>query len=178
PAVMIADASAGVLADGWTGLQTWGSIDALPDFIPALADATPDIYDTTYHIEQTALYFPENDFAQYNSYVDGVQVGFYGASQGEALDFETNGAGLAAIWSRALDSNTDDLTQLDNYNHYTAGGFAHCIINNDLFYLYDQNEVVFSDWFTDVIERDADNVACNVLNGSCFEPPVELPEEE
>lgn len=173
PAVMFADASAGVLVDDWTGLETWNTLASVPDFIPNLSKVSIEQYSTTYYIEQSALYFPENGFAQYNSYIDGVQVGFYGASQGEELDFENNGAALAAIWSRTLTNNTDQLTQLDNYNHYTAGGFDHCIINTDLFYEYDQNDVLFSDWFADVLTRQAGDVACGIFDGSCFVAPNE-----
>jgi len=173
PTALIADASAGVLTSDWQGTTTWGSLSVLPEFIPALANVDPDSYDTTYHIEQSAIYFPENEFAQYNSYIDGVQVGFYAASQGGELDFETQGVAIAAQWSATLLRNTTALSAYDNYNYYTAGGFEHCVVNNDLFYEYDQSGVVFADWFGDVIAESADNVTCSVLNGSCFVAPNE-----
>lgn len=173
PTVLIADASAGVLTPDWQGSITWGSLEVLPEFIPDLANVALEDYDTTFHIEQSAIYFPENQFAQFNSYIDGVQVGFYAATQGGELDFETQGVAIAAQWSASLLRSSQQLSSYDNYTYYTAGGFEHCVINNNLFYEYDQSDVVFADWYGDVITQSAENVTCSVLDGSCFVAPNE-----
>ncbi|MGJ3239920.1 MAG: hypothetical protein ACFE0Q_14510 [Anaerolineae bacterium] len=173
PAAMIADSSHGVLPPSWGGLLTWGTLDNLPAFIPEMAAVTVDEYDTTLQIELSASYFPDNQFAQFNSYLDGVQIGFYGRILGQELSTEEEFVALGSQWSAALLTNIRRLSMLENFNNYTAGGFQHCVVNSDLFYAYDQNGVNFADWFADVVERSASNVSCSILAGECFVSPLE-----
>lgn len=173
PTAMIADSSHGVRVPEWTGLVDWGTIDNLPEFMTMMDDVTLENYDTSLHVKLSAEQFPDNQFAEFNSYVDGVQIGFYGTLQGYDLSFENEIVSVASQWSGLLFGNLTRLSQLDNFNHYTAGGIQHCLVNDNLFYEYDQAGVLFSDWFGDVITGTADNVMCSVIAQDCFASPIE-----
>ena len=173
PVAMIADSSHGVLASDWQGLVTWGAMSNLPDFIPEMADITPENYDASFYIELSSQHFPDNHFAQFNSYVDGGQVVFYSATQNYDIADEAGFMRVAGEWTALFFAGILRLSQLDNFNHYTAGGFEHCIVNKDLFYEYDQSGVIFSNWFADVIAGTASNVSCSVISQDCFVSPIE-----
>ncbi len=173
PAVMIADSSHGARVPEWNGLATWGTVDNLPAFMTDMADITLENYDTSLHVELSAEYFSDNQFAQFNSYLDGVQIGFFGTLQGYDLSFDNEVAEVASQWSGILFGNILSLSQLDNFKYYTAGGTQHCLVNSDLFYAYDQSGVIFADWFAGVISGAADNVSCSVLAQDCFVSPLE-----
>jgi Pectinacetylesterase len=172
-ALMLADSSQGVLPIAWEGFLNWGTLDNLPDFIVDLADVSVEDYDTTYQIEQMALYFPENKFAQYNSFFDAVQIGFYGALLGYDLSFENDIVEVATDWSSNLARNLSSLSRIDNFNYYTAGGSQHCLVIYQEFYDYEIRGLVFSDWLANLLEGDVSNVSCSILTGECLNAPNE-----
>lgn len=173
PATMLADSSHGVIMPAWEGLTLWNTIATVPTFIPDAADLTLAEFSTTRMMEVMSDYFPDNEFAQYNSYIDGVQIGFYAASLGFDLDFDNSVISVAGQWTAALLSNLQRLAELDNFYSYTGGGSQHCVITSDLFYQFDQSGVIFSEWFAGVMQSDAPDVSCSVLFRDCFISPVE-----
>lgn len=172
PTALIADSSHGVLAPDWQGLDTWGILDNLPEFVGGMEDVTREDYDTSLYLKLSAEQFPDNQFAEFNSYLDGVQIGFYGNLLGYDLSFENDIVVIAAQWSAALSANLRQLNALENFDSYTAGGSQHCVVNYDEFYEYDQSGVIFSEWFADVIADSAENVTCSILAQDCFVSPL------
>lgn len=172
PAAVIADSSHGVLPPSWQGLITWNVLDVLPPFIEAVTELDIDTYSTTQLMQRSAQYFPQNQFGQFNSYLDGVQIGFFGTLLGYDLSFENEIVTVASQWTAQFMSNMRTLSRAENISMYTAGGSRHCVVNNDAFYEYDQSGVVFSEWFADVIAGSGRDVSCSLLGQACFNEPT------
>lgn len=173
PAVMLADSSHGVLPTAWEGFESWGTLENLPDFIVDLAEVSAEDYDTTYHVREMSAYFSDNQFAEFNSFLDPVQIGFYGALLGYDLSFENDIIEVATEWSGRLARNLSSLSRIDNFSHYMAGGSQHCLVIYDLFYEYEVRGVVFSDWVDALLDGNSSNVSCSILTGECLTAPNE-----
>ena len=154
--VMLADASTGVTPKAWEGLGTWNTIGNLPDFIPALADVTSEKYTATYHVKQLAKFFPENTFAEYNTFLDQVQVGFYGLQTGRPVD-ATNFIEVGTEWAKVLLGNIYGMeATLPNFYNYMPGGMVHCITPLPETYTYTVQGVPFVDWVASLLDGTVD----------------------
>jgi hypothetical protein len=174
PAVLLADSSHGVLQEGWDGFTQWGTLENLPPFIEDLANVSPEDYDTTFHFLAMSDYFPENHFAQYNSFLDVVQIAYYGVQLGYPLDTEEDFIRIAGLWSAAYLADMRQLSQVENFSYYSAGGTLHCIDPRPYFYEYEVNGVLFADWLRDLLTGETRNVTCNLFAQECTESPVPL----
>ncbi|MCL4255019.1 MAG: hypothetical protein KJ043_14740, partial [Anaerolineae bacterium] len=76
PVVHMADAAVGVTPDYWDGLTTWGF-----GKLGFLDEVNPDTFNTEYMLKLAEMY-PNNIISQYTTYMDQVQVGFYGIQTG------------------------------------------------------------------------------------------------
>lgn len=171
--VMLADASNGVSPTAWEGLQTWRLFDNLPSFVPGLANTTPEEYSTTIHLLETARSFPQNDFAQYNTALDAVQIGFYGLMTNRMVDM-SNFSLIGQEWGQGLQENLDALEgELPNFYSYTAGGLTHCIVNYDRAYTYTVDGVNFMDWVGALLNGSPleESPTCDITTGECFSDP-------
>jgi hypothetical protein len=171
--VMLADASNGVTPPGWNGLASWNTLGNLPDFIPALADVTPEQYSATYHIRAMARFFPDNVFAEYNTFLDQVQVGFYAFMTGRQVNAE-NFAQIAPEWSKELLENVKSLeVTVPNYHNYLAGGLVHCITGAPIAYEYEVQGVKFTDWVQSLLDGTVRrSPTCDVSAGECTQSPA------
>lgn len=172
PAVLVSDASNGVLYPGWNGLETWEVVDELPDFVEDFTDITWEDYSTTLQFIATSQAFPDNVFAQYNTFLDQVQIGFYGLMQNVFVT-EDNFADIAQEWSTGLLTNLATIEAAsDNFYAYTAGGLVHCVVNRPEFYSYSVDGLTVSDWVSGLLAGDPQTVSCDVESGECLVPPA------
>lgn len=173
PAVHLADAANGVTPKPFPVYNDWGTLETLPTFIDALAEATIDTYDTSLSTIETALYFPQNRFAQFNTFFDGTQVGFYGLLSGVVIN-EDNFAQLGLDWANQMLTNLGRIqNSVDNFTSYTPGGSMHCILPRPEFYDYVLQGVAFTDWLEALLHGEQpDSVQCNAFLGECFAPPT------
>lgn len=172
PSVLLADAAIGVTPRAWEGYNTWDVFANLPEFMPGLAALTIDTYNNTATISELMNAFPQNTFAQYSTFLDQVQVSFYGLQIGVPINEETFPQ-VAGEWSLGLIENRLRLENNgDNYAAYVAGGLSHCIINTPDFYEFAVEGVLFSDWVADVLDHNRADYTCNFEIGQCNSSPV------
>ncbi len=165
----LGDAGIGVVARGWDGLETWGMYDNLAD-IPGyetIRERPNRINPLLYRYAAAA--FPANEFAQYTTYLDSVQIGFYFLQGGGATPEEAGGN-----WLTGMRSNLNGLDgTVKNFYSYMAWGNSHCITDTPDFYTYQVNGMRFRDWVTDLIADDpVRDVACT----ACDAPELYTPQ--
>src|SRR5690606_29867768 len=123
--VHLADAAAGVTPAGWEGIERWHTRQNLPDFIPELADVSLMDYNTTMATLAMAKYFPDNTFAEYNTFLDQTQVGYYGIMTGVQVSAD-NLPQVHQEWAHGLLPSLRSIrAQPPNFKSYTAGGMLH-----------------------------------------------------
>ncbi len=170
--VHLADAATGVTPQAWEGYTTWNTLGNLPEFVPDLAAATIDTYNNNLTTIAAAMIFPDNTFAQYNTFLDSVQISFYGLLTGRMVD-ESNFISIATEWSTALVGNLTEIeTTVDNFSSYTAGGLLHCINERPEFYTYTVEDVTVNDWVADLLQHATDDYTCDLAGGECFVDPA------
>lgn len=168
-AVHVADASNGVLWPEWDGLETWGTIDGMPEFIESLATIELVDYNTTVHMIEMAKTFPQNIFGQVNMFLDGVQVGFYGLMKGVFVD-QSNFQEVAGEWSAQMFGNVMRMaTEVDNIRTFTGGGLDHCVLDTDKLYTIEVAGVRLVDWLASMVSRaPSGDVTCSLTDGECL----------
>ena len=171
--VHLADAATGVTPMGWDGYNQWDIFSGLPEFVEDLDEATIDTYSNNLSTIASANAFPNNVFAQYNTFIDEVQVAFYGIIIGEPALDEASFVALAQEWSPALiDNLTEISTSTDNFFSYTAGGTLHCITGLPELYTYAYDGLTVADWVDSLLTGDAmSDVSCDVVTGECLTAP-------
>lgn len=172
PVVHLADSATGVNRLDWEGLLTWNLYENLPAFVEDMAGVEHGEFSTSLQFTTTSAAFPDNIMAQYNTFLDGVQVGFYGLTAlGTPVD-ETNFLQVAEQWTPAMLGNVRGIEgEVDNFAYYTAGGAEHCIVNRDIFYDYEVDGVVFRDWVASLLGGDTSDISCNAATGACLQAP-------
>jgi hypothetical protein len=147
------DAGIGVVAPDWNGFETWGVDANVADVdgytgVTAGADFTNSLYTAA------ANAFPQAVVAEYTSFGDQVQTGFYILMGGE----DEWGAGMQASLA-ALDT-------LPNFRSYVGWGATHTILVTPLFYQMQVEDVPFRDWFAGLISGGSvEDVACEDCAG-------------
>lgn len=166
PVIHMADAAVGVTPDYWTGLTTWAFENL--GFLPEI---NPDTFNTDYMAALAELY-PNNIVSQYTTYMDQVQVGFYGIQTGVFLD-ASNFLPMAVEWGAGAEERLNSLNEAnENFYSYLAGGMVHCITPLPEFYEYEVEGVSVSAWVADLLDGDtAQDVSCDLLRGQCFGAP-------
>ncbi|MCU0482158.1 MAG: pectinacetylesterase family protein [Anaerolineae bacterium] len=168
PVVHMADASVGVTPADWAGLTTWGF-----DKLTFLDEINPDTFNTEYMAKLAEMY-PNNVVSQYTTYMDQVQVGFYGFQKGVVVD-ASNFLQLAVEWGTGAEERLNALNEAnDNFYSYLAGGMVHCSTPLPEFYTYEYDGVTVSAWVADLLDGDgAQDVSCDLSRGQCFSAPSE-----
>lgn len=169
PVVHLADAAVGVTPPYWDGLQTWGF-----DMLGFLDEINPDTFNTEYMSKLAELY-PDNIISQYTTYMDQVQVGFYGFQTGVVVD-SSNFLQIAVDWGAGAEVRLNILNEAhENFYSYLAGGMVHCITPLPQFYTYEVDGVPFTTWLADLLDGDgvAQDVSCDLRRGQCFGAPDE-----
>lgn len=171
--VHVADAATGVTPTAWQGYETWNFLENLPEFVPGLAEATLDTYNNNLSTTSMAAAFPENTFAQYNAFLDNVQIGFYGLLIGTPVS-EENFAEVAEEWTTGLLTNLATIEgTVDNFSSYTVGGLSHCVVNRPEFYTYEIEGMTVSEWVAGLLEHNTENdLSCDPASGECLAEPV------
>lgn len=175
PTVLLADAANGVLPDDWTGFEVWHGLENQPDFLD-LGDLKTSTYVTNY---QTAAIkaFPQNTFAQYNTFLDMLQIGFYGVMTGrDVTTGEDAFRAVAEEWSPALVLNLAKLGLAGkNFTHYLAGGLEHGVLPSDLFYTYTVDGLTVAAWTAGLLAGDLQRPMCDMATDECFTEPIPAP---
>ena len=129
----------------------WGAYENRPMWIPGIADKPLEELTMSQVTIAGCNYYPEPIFAEYNTYSDDVQAGFYAAMGGNPRDF-----------SDQLEANIDHIkANTANYRYYVPGGGEHCIMNLDRFYNTEVEGVPFQSWVSDLAEGlDVPDVHC------------------
>jgi hypothetical protein len=161
PVVQLSDASGGYSGRAAGQVDTWGTLDVLPEGIPALDGLTASelTFDLLYASVVGA--YPEVQFAQCNTAKDSVQSLFLGLT----------GAGIT--YADGLAANLDDITAANpNFRSYTAWGADHCLTDVTEFYKVQVNGVRIRDWVAALVSgENVASVACT----DCTTPEVYAP---
>jgi hypothetical protein len=172
PLVHLADAATGVMDAAWQGLNTWNTFAHLAP-LSAEIDQAPGAFATSY-LAATAAEYPDNTYAQYNTFLDSVQVGFFGLTKGQDV---TQGQdvfmAVAQEWSPALLTNliTLDLSS-EHFYTYMAGGIEHTILPLPQFYTYEVQGLTVRDWVAGLLSGTPSDALCAVDSGECLSAPV------
>lgn len=154
-ATVFGDAGIGVVAAGWDGFETWDTMDNVS---PKYADVTPGTEFTNSLYTAAARAFPNARVAEYTSYSDAVQTGFYALMGGARED-----------WVMGLETSFAELDQLENFRSYIGWGGTHTALATPIFYLMQVDGISFRDWFADLISgAPVTNVKCD----DCLTPEL------
>lgn len=165
PVTQLGDAGVGVTPRAWQGLATWGFYDNLPEYIPDLAEVTPERYSIRLHYATTARAFPENMLSMYTTWTDTVQIGFY-FLQGGAETPEAAGGNWVGN-SRSVMSGLQG--SLPNFAGYTAWGSSHTILALPEFYTYTVGDSRIRDWVAGLVAGEA---VPDILCSDCTNPDL------
>ncbi len=152
----MADCGAGVITENFfsDSFPSWNVDPMLPEFIEGLDPTKVDIQsmDLAYIYTETANYFPDRLFSQYNTAYDDNQTFFYQAM----------GGGTALEWSEKMYASIADIEEnTENFVSYTAPGEVHCIIWDNDIYNVISNNVKLIDWMNDMVDGEAmQSIAC------------------
>lgn len=170
--VQLGDASNGASPDTVSLLDIWNSAAVIPDTMPELLESTPSSFTTDYYIAMTALY-PDNVFAQYNTFIDQVQVAFFGFLSGMEVNEDTF-PDIAGEWAPLLIVNLSTIDMMrNNFTYYTAGGTVHCVTGRPEFYSYRVGGVSVAEWVGEMLAGDVpDALSCDYATGACLQAPA------
>jgi hypothetical protein len=129
--------------------QSWGSVQNVPDWIPALQVPVTELTGAKVQTE-LANYYASDRWAQYNTAHDTTEILAYALMGG------------TGDWGQAMLANIDEIQDATtNFEAYTAPGQVHCITPLDMFYTREVNGVKFVDWLDAMVNDQAwDSVAC------------------
>lgn len=147
-AVVFGDAGIGVTEPNWSGTSVWNTSANLPD--ASTFGAVDDQHFTRDLYRNGATFFPNARFAEYTSYADQVQMGFYYLMGGSPFE-----------WIPSMQNQLAELDQLPNFHSYIGWGITHTILPMPQFYSVQVNGVRFLDWFDALLAGDAiENIQC------------------
>lgn len=143
-----ADGEVGAAPPGWSVLSQW---DIYPN-ITLPADLTPETFTINDLYLAAAAAYPQQQFAQYTTTADTVQIQFYNFTGGAA----------GKPWLDLMLEFLDELeASLANFRAFVAGGDSHTILATPGFYTYSADGVRFLDWFTTWLAgTPVENVRC------------------
>ncbi len=146
-ATVLGDAGIGVVAPGWDGFETWNT---LANVAPQDQNVTSGLTFTDDLYAAAARAFPKAAVAEYTSYSDQVQTGFYMLMGGARED-----------WVVGLETSMAELDKLDNFRSYVGWGTSHVVLVTPLFYQMQVDGLSFRDWFANLIAgQPVTNVKC------------------
>lgn len=141
------DGEVGAAPAGWSVLEHWNMYENLT--LPEDADPETFIINDIY-LTAGALY-PDNQFAQFTTTGDEVQITFYDFSENDGTP-----------WLDVMYSFIDALeAEMPNFRAFIAGGKQHTILATPGFYTFVIDGVRFVDWFTAWLNgEDVENLRC------------------
>ncbi len=145
----------------------YGSHAAFPDWIPAFDSFDPQAFTMAEFYNAVANFYPDSQFAQFNTNRDSVQLRYHTVTGSSAETFPaTLASAIGAIHAES-----------PNFNSYTADGTQHCILRSFEFYMMDVAGVPIRDWVADLAAgRNVDDVRCDacpdVNEEAAIEPPA------
>ncbi len=123
------DSGVGVINPGWGGFDVWGTQNRR---------TSPDQFVTSLY-SSAARSYPRAHFAQYTTYNDSVQTGYYVLT------------GAVNAWPLEMESRISALQRSANFDAFVAPGSEHCISTTNRFYTEAVEGVRFRDWFAGVV---------------------------
>lgn len=158
----------GLLSDEFSGFENWNFFETVPDTIADIED-----YTTSKHYIAVAQQYPDVHLAQYNTFLDGVQIFFAALTNGRNVGDQAVLQETATEWATDMVRQVNTINRtVDNFDYFTMSGGVHCIVNNPAFYDYEAGDTLLSDWVADLIDGDgAGDVSCDILSGECLVTP-------
>ena len=151
PLYQLSDSAAGMTTDDFLqeAGQSWGWVQNVPDWIPALQVPVTELTWAKVYTE-LANYYASDRWAQYNTAHDEAEVLTHAFSGG------------TGDWSQLLPAFLQEIQDATtNFETYTAPGNIHCIIPLNIFYTREVNGVRFVDWLDAMVNDQAwDSVTC------------------
>jgi len=151
PLYQLGDSGAGMLSGNVLQnlLETWGAVQNVPDWIPALQVPGAELTTAKVYTE-LANYYASDRWAQYNTAHDFPQMLGHTAMGG------------TGDWSQLMLASMQEIQDATtNFEAYTAPGNIHCITPLDIFYTREVNGVKFVDWLDAMVnDQPWDSVTC------------------
>jgi len=151
PLYQLSDSAAGMTTDDVLQNidQSWGWVQNVPDWIPALQVPVTELTSAKSQTE-LAKYYASDRWAQYNTAHDEDQTVVYSISGG------------TGDWGQLMLASIDEIQDATtNFEAYTAPGKSHCITPLDSFYTREVNGVKFVDWLDAMVNDQAwESVTC------------------
>ena len=173
PFDVLGDAGAGVITKGWLedSFPVWAVQDELPVFIPDLQVPAVEL-SMVEMWEHIARFFPNNDFAMYQSAYDGSgggQAAFYNvmANPGNILEWPKWWQ-RTCEWNACMRQFVEDIAgRVPNFNYYTGAGSRHTVYGSDKLYEDTTGGMpVLLDWLQAMIDDDDPNWASQHCGGT------------
>jgi hypothetical protein len=138
--VTIVGDSGGGFVDAPAGvIQNLGTLDLLPDWLPAYRALTADAFHTASIFTIPARAYPANTFALVDTWDDSAQSGIL-ANLGGAVTLKD-----------VLEANLKELhSAAPNIRSFTGPGDHHCLTLGSSFYEFESNGVRLHDWIDDL----------------------------
>lgn len=126
---------------------------SLPSWVPGLNPSVIDWEKLTIVdiYKAIANHYPNATFSQFNHHQDRIQILYYAAMGGAAVD-----------WTPRMFKNMEDTNTLaPNFRYFVAPGKSHCSINNVSFYTTKVDGVSLNSWLSRKVQgQDVENVKC------------------
>jgi hypothetical protein len=181
PHDVLGDAGIGVITQGWleSSFPVWNVQENLPTHIPDLN--VPAIELSTVEMwEHIARYYPNNDFAAYQSAYDGSgggQTAFYNvmANPNDILTWPTWWP-ATCTWNACMRQMVEDIaSRVPNFAYYTGAGSRHTVYGSDKLYEDTTGGMpVLVDWIQAMVDDDDPNWASQHCGGTGFGPGCDL----
>lgn len=126
----LGDSLGSIYSDVTNTDRLYGSSGSIPNWIEAMPD--PTAFTMSAYYSAMANYYPDYQFAQYNTQFDEVQQRYFG-SPDEVRQYI----------NAAMDTISESAP---NFDYFVAGGDLHCILPNTQFYSYTVGETRLVDW--------------------------------
>ncbi len=124
----------------WDVANDYAAANNFPDWIPTLQTEVSQAFTVSAYTRAVANYYPQHQFAQYNSRADKTQSRYFSADGGRQSDFpDALQASLAEVANDA-----------SNFASFTAEGDRHCVLKFPAFYDEVQSDVSLLAWVSDL----------------------------
>jgi hypothetical protein len=175
------DCGAGIIPESFVqeGLDRWNIEGVLPDGVD-LTEGVPATFLADAYVA-IGQQFPEVRLSQYNSALDGVQIGFYARMLGASVQDPEALQEAAEAWFTGFVTSLQTIQAgLPSFSSYTSllddnddlqDGTAHCLLFRSEFYSLVTSEVRFVDWLGGLLAGETGQTVFTPLPEE-FMPPM------
>lgn len=166
----LSDCGAGIISESFAqqGLSRWNVAASFPELAGELnADIIIDAYSSI------AARYPQSVLSQHNTVLDGTQIAFYVAMQNLVNPDISQIVRLSQAWSEGLQQSLRSIrSTAPNFSYYTSTfdedgnpltGTAHCMLQRDELYSWQDQEQPLLAWLNRVIAGDVPEPVAGML---------------